>query len=166
MAKVLDLFLQRRAAVYAAVASIAVVLVAAAVTLQFVDHIEPCPLCILQRYAFSAVALFALLAATLNGRASTAFALLALLSALTGAGIAAWHVHLQLFPPPETSCGPTLQYLLNNLPLGRALPRIFVGFGDCTEVTWTFLRLSLPAWALIWLLALAAALVFGLRRRS
>jgi len=157
--------LQRPRAVYALVAAIAIGLIAAAVYLQMVEHIEPCPLCILQRYAFSAVALFAALAAVLRARYSTALALLALASALAGAGVAAWHVHLQMFPPPETSCGPSLQYLLSNLPMGRALPRIFMGYGDCTEVNWTFLRLSLPAWALLWLIALAAALVVALRRR-
>jgi disulfide bond formation protein DsbB len=151
--------------VYGLVAAVAAALIAAAVTLQFVEHIEPCPLCILQRYAFTLVALFAALAAAFGGRTSTVCALLALASALAGAGVAAWHVHLQLFPPPETSCGPSLQYLLGNLPMGRALPRIFMGFGDCTEVNWTFLRLSLPAWALIWLLALAGALAIALRRR-
>lgn len=155
---------RRRAFVFFLVAAAAVALVAAAVTLQFTEHLEPCPLCILQRYAFTVLAVFAVLAGVLRGRASTACALLALLSSLTGAGIAAWHVHLQLDPPAETACGPSLQYLLNNLPLGRALPRIFVGFGDCTEVTWTFLHLSLPAWALVWLLALGGAIVFGLRR--
>jgi protein dithiol:quinone oxidoreductase len=158
-------WLCRPRATYGAVAAIALALIAAAVTLQIVEHIEPCPLCILQRYAFSGVALFGALAAAFRGRASPAFAVLGLASAVAGAGVAAWHVHLQLYPPPETSCGPSLQYLLGNLPMGRALPRIFLGYGDCSEVNWTFLRLSMPAWALIWLLALAAALVIALRRR-
>jgi protein dithiol:quinone oxidoreductase len=164
MIRILDALLHRRAAVFAAVAAVSMALVAGAVTLQFTDHLEPCPLCILQRYAFTVLAVFAALAAMLRARASTACALLALLSSLTGAGIAAWHVHLQLDPPAETSCGPSLQYLLNNLPMGRALPRIFIGYGDCTEITWTFLHLSLPAWALVWLLALGGAVIFGLRR--
>jgi len=157
--------LRRPRVLYGLVASAAVALVAAAVSLQYLEHIEPCPLCILQRYAFTFVAVFAALAAGLRGRASSALALLALASALAGAGVAAWHVHLQMYPPPETSCGASLQYLLNNLPMGRALPRIFLGYGDCTEVNWTFLRLSLPAWALFWLIVLAAALVIALRRR-
>jgi len=158
-------WLRRPRVLYGLVASTAVALVAAAVTLQFVEHIEPCPLCILQRYAFTFVAVFAALAAALRGRASSALALLALASALAGAGVAAWHVHLQMDPPPETSCGASLQYLLNNLPMGRALPRIFLGYGDCTEVNWTFLQLSLPAWALFWLVVLAVALLVALRRR-
>jgi disulfide bond formation protein DsbB len=157
--------LRRPRLLSALVALVAASLIAAAVVLQRVDQLEPCPLCILQRYAFTLVALFAALAAALPGRVSTASALLAVISALAGAGVAAWHVRLQLFPPQESSCGPSLQYLLSNLPLGRALPRIFQGYGDCTQVDWTFLRLSMPAWALVWLLALGGTLVFALRQR-
>jgi len=157
--------LRRPRLLSALVALVAASLIAAALVLQRVDQLEPCPLCILQRYAFTLVALFAALAAALPGRVSTASALLAVISALAGAGVAAWHVHLQLFPPQESSCGPSLQYLLSNLPLGRALPRIFQGYGDCTQVDWTFLRLSMPAWALVWLLALGGTLVFALRQR-
>ena len=49
--------------------------------------------------------------------------------------------------------------------LGRALPRIFQGYGDCTQIDWTFLKLSMPAWALIWLVILSATLVIALRNR-
>jgi disulfide bond formation protein DsbB len=156
--------LNRRRLLYALVALVAASLIGAALLLQSIDQLEPCPLCILQRYAFTFVALFAALAAMLPGRASTACALLGLTAALAGVGVAAWHVHLQLFPPEESSCGPSLQYLLSNLPLGRALPRIFQGYGDCTQIDWTFLKLSMPAWALIWLAILGATLLFALRR--
>jgi len=149
---------------YGLAALVAVSLIGAALVIQQADELEPCPLCILQRYAFTFVAVFAGLAAVLPRRVSTACGLLGLLWALGGAGVAAWHVRLQLFPPEESSCGPSLQYLLSNLPLGRALPRIFQGYGDCTQVDWTFLKLSMPAWALVWLVALAAVLVFALRR--
>jgi disulfide bond formation protein DsbB len=155
---------QRPRLLYALVALVAAGLIGFALLAQTIDQIEPCPLCILQRYAFTFVALFAAAAAAARWRASTAFALLALLAAVAGAGVAAWHVHLQLFPPEESSCGPSLQYLLGNLPLGRALPRIFQGYGDCTQIDWTFLKLSMPAWALIWFVVLAGALVFALRR--
>jgi disulfide bond formation protein DsbB len=156
--------LNRPRLMHALVALAAASLIVAAVVIQKVDGLEPCPLCILQRYAFTFVAALAALAAALPGRASTAFALLALVSSLAGAAVAAWHVRLQLFPPEESSCGPSLQYLLSNLPLGRALPRIFQGYGDCTRIDWTFLKLSMPAWSFLWLIALGGMLVFALRR--
>jgi protein dithiol:quinone oxidoreductase len=160
----LSRLLQRPRLLAALVALAALCLIAAALTVQSIDHLEPCPLCILQRYAFTLVALFAALAAVLSGRAALASAALGVVSALSGAGVAAWHVRLQLFPPEEASCGPSLQYLLTNLPLGRALPRIFQGYADCTQVDWTFLRLSMPAWALLWLIGLGALLFVAARR--
>jgi len=157
--------LHRPRVLYGLIALVAASLIGIALLVQSIDQLEPCPLCILQRYAFTLVALFAVLAALVPTRASMACALLALLSGLAGAGVAAWHVRLQLFPPEESSCGPSLQYLLSNLPLGRALPRIFQGYGDCTQIDWTFLKLSMPAWALIWLLILSFTLLIALRRR-
>ena len=158
------LALNRPRLLYGLIALISVSLIAFALVAQSIDQLEPCPLCILQRYAFTFVAVFAATAAALPGRASTLCALLSLVSALCGAGVAAWHVHLQLFPPEVSSCGPSLEYLLGNLPLGRALPRIFQGYGDCTKIDWTFLKLSMPAWALIWLITLSGTLVVALRR--
>jgi disulfide bond formation protein DsbB len=156
--------LTRPRALYGLIAFVAASLIAFALLAQVIDQLEPCPLCILQRYAFTFVVVFAAMAAILRGRASIACGLLSLVSALSGAGVAAWHVYLQLFPPDVSSCGPSLDYLLSNLPLGRALPRIFQGYGDCTKIDWTFLKLSMPAWALIWLIALSGMLVLALRR--
>ena len=155
---------------YALVAVCSSALIAYGLVLQFFEGLEPCPLCILQRYAFVLVALFAGIAAALSSprvaHISRLPAALALLSALTGAGIATWHIKLQLFPPEISSCGPGLAYMLMELPLARALPRIFQGGGDCTAVDWSFLGLSIPAWALVWFVLLAVALVMGMRKTS
>ncbi|HEX7156313.1 MAG TPA: disulfide bond formation protein B [Burkholderiaceae bacterium] len=150
---------------FAAVAVIAAGLIGFAVLLQQTDNIEPCPLCILQRYAFALVALSAAAAALLPRRAATVPGIAGVAFALGGAGISTWHVWLQYHPPEVSSCGPGLGYLIGNLPLGRALPRIFQGYGDCTAIDWTFLGLTIPGWALAWLLLLAAGLVVSLRRR-
>ncbi len=152
---------------YTLVAVISAALMAYGLVLQFFGGLEPCPLCILQRYAFVAVALLAGVAATIESpRLGRLFAALALLSTVAGAGMATWHIKLQLFPPEVGSCGPGLAYMLMELPLARALPRIFQGGGDCTAVDWSFLGLSIPAWALVWFVLLAAALVMGIRKTS
>ncbi|MGH8728130.1 MAG: disulfide bond formation protein B, partial [Burkholderiales bacterium] len=38
----------------------------------------------------------------------------------------------------------------------------FKGSGDCAEIAWRFLGLSIPEWALIWFLILAIAASFTL----
>ena len=150
---------------YLLVALVCALLIGAAMYLQFHDNLEPCPLCILQRYAYVLVGALALLAALLPALAGRIVASLGVLSALAGAGVGVWHVWLQTHPPAVSACGPSLEYLVGNLPLGRALPRIFQGYADCTPPDWTFLHLSIPAWSVIWLALIAATLVVAQTRR-
>jgi protein dithiol:quinone oxidoreductase len=138
--------------------------------LQHVQNLEPCPLCILQRYAFVATGLVALVAAVHGpGRVGQAlYGTLVVLAAGTGAAIAGRQAWLQYNPPDVFDCGPDLGYMLDSFPLSQVLPRVFKGEGDCGKVVWQFLGLSIPEWALAWFVALIAAglyLVF-LRRRT
>jgi protein dithiol:quinone oxidoreductase len=152
-------------ALFLGVAVAGAAMIGFAIFLQEVDHLEPCPLCILQRYAFVVVSALALLAAVLPRLLACIAAWLGILLALCGAGVGAWHVWLQLHPPAVSACGPSLEYLVGNLPLGRALPRIFQGYGDCTAIEWSFLGLTIPGWSLTWLLVLALVLFLAQRRR-
>ncbi|SPE35872.1 Disulfide bond formation protein B [Burkholderiales bacterium] len=149
---------------YAAVAVACAALVGFGMYLQEVEHLEPCPLCILQRYAFVAVGLLALSAALLPRALGRFAAWFGIVAALSGAGVGAWHVWLQLHPPAVSACGPSLEYLVSNLPLGRALPRIFQGYGDCTAIDWSFLGLTIPGWSLLCLSTLAVFLGLAQRR--
>jgi len=150
---------------YLGVAVVCTGLIGFGIFLQEFDHLEPCPLCILQRYAFVVVGAAALLASMLPRVLGRIAAALGIVIAICGAGVGAWHVWLQFHPPAVSSCGPSLEYLVTNLPLGRALPRIFQGYGDCTAIDWSFLGLTIPAWSLIWLLALALFLALAQGRR-
>lgn len=128
---------------------------------QFVLGLEPCPLCVLQRLAFVAVGGLCLLAVVQGpGRAGGLVYLgLILVAAISGGGVAARHVWLQQLPADQVpTCGPGLDYLLDTFPLGEALALILGGSGECAEVGWQFLGLSIPAWALVWftLIALGA----------
>jgi disulfide bond formation protein DsbB len=54
---------------------------------------------------------------------------------------------------------------MRTFPLTDALKKAFTGSGECATVDWSFLGLSMPAWALIWFLLLGIAyLVAGFRR--
>ena len=88
-----------------------------------------------------------------------------------GAGIAGWHVWLQHTPRGKTvECGPGLEYMFDAFPLTKALPMIFKGSGDCGNIVWSFLGLSIPGWALVWFILLTLAglslLVQALRQRK
>jgi len=151
-------------------AAICAGLVGYALYAQHIIGLEPCPLCIFQRVAFMALGLVFLTGAIhAPGRAGrAAYAVLALVAGAAGAGIAGRHVWLQSLPPDQVPmCGPGLDYLLDAFPLRDVLARVFRGSGECAEVDWTLLGLSMPAWnLLVFALFAAGALWAGLRRRD
>ena len=136
--------------------------------LQYTQFLDPCPLCILQRVAFVALGLTALVAALHNplGWGRKTYALVAVLFAAAGAAIAGRHVWLQALPADQVpECGPGLAYMLNAFPLSRTIRETLTGSGECASVDWTFLGLSMPWWVLVWFILLGGLLVLaaGLR---
>ena len=134
-------------------------LLAYAYYVQFVDGLDPCPLCIFQRLAFIAMGVVFLLAALHNPArtGSRVYALLLGIAGLAGTAIAGRHVWLQHLPPEEVpECGPGLDYMLEVFPLTDALRMAFTGSGECASVDWVFLGMSMPTWALLCFLGLTA----------
>jgi len=124
-----------------------------ALYLQYYDYQDPCPLCIVQRIAFMALAAIFLVAA-LHGPGRTGamvYGGMLLVAAGFGAAIATRHVWLQNLPKDRIlECGPGLEYMLKKLPLTQALEKILTGSGECAEVGWKFLGLSIAGWSLVW----------------
>lgn len=126
--------------------------------------LEPCPLCVLQRMAVMGTGLVFLLAAVHNpgNTGARLYGLLIALVAAVGAGVAGRHMWLQGLPPDEVpACGPGLDYMLDAFPLLEALDMIFTGSGECAEVKWRMLGLTMPTWVLIGCLGLAVAGLLG-----
>jgi disulfide bond formation protein DsbB len=119
--------------------------------LQHVVGLEPCPMCIVQRYALVLVALVAGIAAFFSGRGVhvAASGLMVLFSGF-GAFVAARQSFLQWYPPEIASCGRDFYGMIETFPLKRAIPMIFRGSGDCTKIDWTFLGLSIANWSFLW----------------
>lgn len=140
---------------------IALGLVAYALYLQHVDYLDPCPLCIVQRYAFILAGLAALGAAAAGPSAlGRGFTGLGALFALGGAGTAGWHVWI--LRHPATDCGRDLvEAVVNNLPTARWWPEVFYAGGLCGFPLPPVLGVEIPVWSVLWLSALAVVL-FGL----
>lgn len=141
----------------------------AALWLQYYAHLEPCPLCIFQRFAMIAIGVVALLA-FLHGPQQAGrrvYAVLTLLAAGAGMAVAGRHVWLQHLPPEDVpACGPGLDYWMDTFPFHEVLMKVFKGSGECAVVDWTFMGLALPAWTLLTFLGLAALAVWQLLRRD
>lgn len=124
--------------------------------LQFVEDMEPCPLCISQRLAILATGLV-FLAASIHNRGLKVYSVLGAVTSLIGASISTRHVWLQHLPPDQVpECSPGLEYVLQNFPLADTIKLMLSGTGECAKIDATFLGLSLPAWTLIAFLMLAA----------
>ena len=126
--------------------------------LQYFDRQDPCPLCLVQRgFYYLVLLVFAVAAVHLpSGKKISAYCAAALLLALGGFGVAARQVWLQHLPPDQVpACGPDLFFMMENFPLGRTLEKLFMGSGQCAEVHWKFLGLSIAEWSLAWFAALA-----------
>ena len=136
--------------------------------LQFYEYLDPCPLCIFQRIAVIALgACFLLAGLYVGGRtAGQVFAGLIAVAAGAGAAIAGRHVWLQSLPPDQIpECGPGLDFMLRTLPLSETLSKVFTASGECANINWQFLGLSMPAWVLVWFVGLGiAGSVYNWRR--
>ena len=145
--------------IFAAIAAACASLIATAIFyFQAGLGLEPCPMCILQRYAFIAVGAVSLLAAIHGPRrlALRIYAGLVVLLSIAGGGVAIRHSYLQHFPPARETCGTDLEFLLNTFSLSEAFPRVFAGTGSCSKVDSKLLGLSIPEWALVWFVIFAA----------
>ena len=135
---------------------------------QHVLLLDPCPLCILQRMAVIALGVTFLVVAVHNPQqiGSRIYAAISVVLATLGAAIAGWHVYLQNLPADEVpSCGPGLEYMVENFPLKDALGLILKGSGECAEISWRFLGLTMPTWVIVCLLGLASIAVWNNLRR-
>ena len=136
---------------------------------QHILLLDPCPLCVLQRVAVISIGIVLLVAALHNpsGAGRLVYTVLLGLVALAGAGVAGWHARLQRLPADEVpACGPGLDYMLDTFPLGETLKMVFTGSGECADIVWEFLGISMPGWVLIWMIGLGGAAVWNNLRRS
>ncbi|MBJ6136026.1 disulfide bond formation protein B [Marinobacter litoralis] len=121
----------------------------------YMEHVmgmKPCPLCWLQRFGFMGAGLVSLIA-FLHGPAELGRRVYGFLLALTagaGLGIAGRQLWLQSLPADQVpACGPSVDYLLQVLPWFDVLKTALQGTGDCAEVVWRFLGLSIPGWTAV-----------------
>ncbi len=133
--------------------------------LEHYEGLEPCPLCILQRIAYIAVAVIALIASLHAPKKIFSILYFSVIdiTALIGAGIAGRQVWLQHLPKDQVpECGPGLEYMLDVFPFSEALSMILSGSGECAEVKWRFLSFSIAEWSLVVFIVIMIACAYGI----
>jgi protein dithiol:quinone oxidoreductase len=147
-------------AVSIAVGLTALALLGVGLYLQHVENMLPCPLCVIQRYAFAVVALTCLSTAFFSHKTSRIGASVGTLAALSGIAVAGRH--LWIIANPATSCGiDPLETSLNTIPTAKLMPFLFRADGLCTTDYPPIFGLSIPQWALIWFAVFTLALIWA-----
>ncbi len=120
--------------------------------------LDPCPLCVFDRYIIgTAAAVFALAALHNPARnwARRFYAGINALVLLVGVGIGIRHVWLQHLPEDQVpACGPDLDYMFEVFPVTEALTMVLEGSGSCAEIDASFLGVTLAQWTLVLVIGL------------
>lgn len=119
---------------------------------QYVEFLDPCPLCLVQRFIILIIGLLYFVTFIYPPQyiGRKIFAFIIIMVSLLGSAVSARHVWLQSLPADEVpACGPGLSFMLDNFPLTSVLKDLFTGSGECAEITWRFLGLTMPMWTLL-----------------
>lgn len=124
----------------------------------------PCPLCILQRIGYLAIAVTCLLAASFRPTRKL-FHGAAIIAAIYGVSVAGKQVWL--LSHPSTSCGiDPLETWINQFRLAQNLPWLFKADGLCSAKLPAILGLQVPEWSLVWFVAISLLLLVTFFRRK
>ena len=134
-----------------AIAGIFLILVA---VFYFQNHLqlEPCYLCITQRVFVIAIAVVCALAVLHNPQqyGQKIYAGISTLLAFIGSYFSIKQLWLQSLPEDQVpACGIPVDYLFDVFSLSEAITHLLKGDGNCAEVQWQLLGLSMPGWVLV-----------------
>jgi disulfide bond formation protein DsbB len=135
--------------------------------LQYGMGLEPCPLCLFQRVAVTAIGIVFLVGLIHNPQrfGAAVYAGLIVLFAGIGVAFAARHVYIQALPTDQVpACGMGISYMLETMPFFDVVLKAFGGSGECADKAWVFLNLSIAGWTFVFFIAVAIYALALIRR--
>jgi disulfide bond formation protein DsbB len=138
--------------------------------LYFQNHLglEPCYLCITQRVFIMSIAVVCALAALHNPTQSgqKLYAGLSTSLALVGSYFSGKQLWLQSLPEDKVpACGIPVDYLFDVFSLSEAISHLLRGDGNCAEIQWQLLGLSMPGWVLLAFVGYVGAGIYQFLRK-
>lgn len=117
---------------------------------QYLKHLEPCPLCLMQRFCVLCLCLVCLSSIFLKRtKLIKSAAILQIFFACAGLFFAGRQLWLQSLPEDQAvSCMPDLTIMLQYFPWSDIVNAFLWGSHNCSENTWQWLGVSIPAWVL------------------
>ncbi len=144
-------------------------LVFAVMYLEGVLRLEACPLCVVDRVLLIGMAAIFLVAALHNPRrfGRRVYGVLNLFIASLGISVASRHIWLQNLPADQVpECGVDLAYMLESFPIAETLRMVLTGSGECAEIQWRFLGLTIPEQTLLVFVALVVLVLYQILRHT
>ena len=133
---------------------------------EYFLSLQPCLLCYLQRFCVYFLGLISIIGLVHSKKTLLFFRTylsIALLSILAGIYFSARQIYLQSLPEELIpNCAPNLIYLLETLPFVDVLFMAIKGDGNCAEVLFSFLGISIPGWLLIAFVIIVTYLIWAL----
>ena len=157
-------------AVFAAIALTCVGLLATGYQLQYgPQYQQPCPYCILQRYAYMAIAMISLIATVHGPSRLGGLAYAIAIDICASAGLAFTGLQLSKSSLAESCLADPVAEFVNTLPSANWWPEYLFATGGCGAKFPPILGLSVPVWSMIWFAIIATGsaylIVLALRRR-
>lgn len=151
-----------------AVASAGLIIVAIA---YFQNHLglEPCYLCMTQRVFVIAVGVICGIAVLHNPapKGQRIYAGLGTITALLGSYFSGKQLWLQSLPEDQVpACGIPVDYLFDSFSVSEAISMLLRGDGNCAEVQWQLLGLSMPGWVMVTFVGFAAVGIVQFLRKA
>ncbi|MDC9720001.1 MAG: disulfide bond formation protein B [Gammaproteobacteria bacterium] len=123
-----------------------------ALYMEFAMGLDPCMLCMSQRFIYLGMAFVFMLAALHNPYfgGHKRYGFLLFVFSLIGLGLASRQLYLQNLPADLVpACGPSFSYMVDAFPFTDVLVTMIKGSGSCAEVQWSFLGLSIAGWSFV-----------------
>jgi disulfide bond formation protein DsbB len=126
-----------------------------------VKGLQPCPLCLMQRFCVLLVCLSSMISLILGFIKGRYLLLAPFFIALAGLYFSGRQLWLQTLPADKLpACLPGLDVLMRYFPIRDTLHALLFGAADCGEVTWRWLGLSMPAWSALFFAGLLIGTLF------
>ena len=131
--------------------------------------LEACTLCITQQFFYCLIGVTAFIAFLHNPYpfCSQIYSVLISISSIAGIWISGRQVWLQGLPEDEVPlCGPPLEYIIDVFPFADVINALFMGDGNCAEIPWKFLGLSMAGWSLVWFLVIFLLSILAIKKST
>lgn len=151
-----------RTTLQSGIVTLSLLVLLASFYLQYAKGFEPCPLCLMQRICIIFILAFGLINLYRKSARSQALFVTQYVMALLGLYFAARQVWLLSLPSEDIpACLPGLSVLIHYFPWQDTIRALVWGSGNCTEIRWTWLGLSIPAWSIAYFVVIGVATVLA-----